>query len=71
MTPCLISRSVVAEGPGRVTSVGYSRMTVHSRTDPCGRCPDDAVPTFAEWVEDWLDGYVATVRPCRFCGGSL
>lgn len=72
LTPFLVAQGVVSDGPGGITANGSSgRLTVHSRSDPCGHLPDDHFPSFVEWLEDWLQESVATVEPCRVCGGNL
>lgn len=71
-TPCYISKSVVIDYRGNPPGQnGKGRVTLHSRTDPCGHVNEDAIPTFDVFVEEWAEQWSTTVRPCRVCGGSL
>lgn len=69
-TPCYIGRGIVRQDYNNL-----GRVRLHSRSNPCGHVTrsnqPDPVPTFREFVEDWLDGYAVSIVPCDHCGGSL
>lgn len=72
LTPCYISRST----PRCVQELhAQHRVRVHSRTDPCGHLTrddrGDPIPTFAEWVDDWLADRRPSLVECSVCGHGL
>lgn len=70
-TPCLISSGIVTADN---TSQHTNSVSLHSRSSPCGwafQGNDPPVPTFVEFVEEWLGEYAISVRPCKACGGDF